>query len=153
MVLAGGSVSALDKTFQAETIPPTLERKVRGMQESKSLRKHVVAAIGPRQEIEQIVGQDAFAKLVERYGGSRLYVPHTLPPAHPLCQLVGSDTAGKLTADFGGLSIDIPRALAAQIERRNDSILAERSGGITVRKLAFKYRLTERTIRKIINGN
>ena len=123
------------------------------MPEAKSLRKHVVAPIGLCDEIEQIVGREAFAKLVERFGGTRLYVPHKLGTGHHLHQLLGGDAASRFASSFGGLRIDVPRALTAQIERRNDLILAERAAGMTVRKLAFKYRLTERTISKIINSN
>lgn len=108
---------------------------------------------GVFQEIGQLIGEEATAKLVAQYGGcAPLYIPGKLKPEHPLCQLLGEKVAQKLTDEFGGLTVEIPRAIAIQIEQRNKQIMADRAAGITQSELARKYRLTTRTIRKIVSS-
>jgi len=101
------------------------------------------------QEVAQLIGEAATAKLTEQYGGTRLYIPSTLKPEHSLCQLLGKEAAQRLSFEFGGLRVEIPRAVMLQIAQRNVRILADRATGLSQRELARKYQLTERTIRKI----
>lgn len=106
---------------------------------------------GVFQEVNQLIGEEATAKLVAHHGGTRLYVPGTLKPEHPLCQMLGQQAAQQLTDEFGGMTLEVPRDVMLQIAQRNDLILADRAAGMTQRQLALKYRLTERTIRNILN--
>ena len=103
------------------------------------------------QEIGQLIGEDATAKLTAHYGGTSLYIPHTAKPDHPLCQLLGQEIAQRLAGEFGGMTVEIPRAVMLQTAQRNAQILADRASGMSQRKLARAYHLTERTIRKIVN--
>ena len=107
---------------------------------------------GIYQDMAQTIGDDATAKLVEQYGGTRLYIPYKLNPEHPLCQLLGHETSQQLSSEYGGMTVEIPRAIMLQIRKRNELIMADSAAGMSQSKLARKYRLTERTIRKIINS-
>ncbi|MDP2144412.1 MAG: Mor transcription activator family protein [Gallionella sp.] len=104
---------------------------------------------GVFQEIAQLIGDEAAAKLVAQYGGVRLYIPSMPKLEHAIHQLLGDEIAQQLCGEFGGLSVEIPRACILQIVQRNKLILADRAEGMTQRQLALKYHLTERTIRKI----
>ena len=107
---------------------------------------------GVFQEVSQLIGEEAAAKLVAPYGGTRLYIPGTLKTEHILCQLLGQKAAQQLTDEFGGMTLEIPRDVMSLIRQRNELILIDRAKGMTQRQLALKYRLTERTIRKITNS-
>lgn len=107
---------------------------------------------GMFQEVTQLIGQEAAVKLAAQYGGTRLYIPATIKPEHDLCQLLGQVAAQQLAEEFCGLTLEIPRDVDSQIRQRNKLIMTDRAAGMTQRQLALKYRLTERTIRKITNS-
>lgn len=103
-------------------------------------------------DIELLIGEEAMAKLVAKYGGVRLYIPSNLNAEHhPICRLLGVKTAQYLADEFGGLSVDIPRAMERQQALRNSQIVADKESGMSQRELALKYRMTTRNIRRIIS--
>lgn len=108
---------------------------------------------GVFQEIAQLVGDEAAAKLAEQYGGVRLYIPAKLTAKHPLRELLGQEIAQQLCGKFAGLTVEIPRGHMQQIARRNRLIMADRAAGMSQRERALKYHLTERTICKIAKTN
>lgn len=106
---------------------------------------------GVLQEIAYLIGLAATLKLVEAYGGVRLYVPKRFDPDHPLVKLIGHANAAKLVECYGGDEhFDIPRAAAATRAARNALIREERLRGATRREIALRYGLTERQICNII---
>lgn len=108
---------------------------------------------GVFQEVVQLIGEEAAAKLVAQYGGVRLYIPGKLSPKHPLRELLGQEIAQQLCGEFAGLAVEIPRGHMSQIARRNRLIMADRAAGMSQRERALKYHVTERTIRKIDKTN
>jgi hypothetical protein len=102
-------------------------------------------------EMVELIGMPAALKIVESYGGVRLYVPQTIVPDHPLEQLIGRTNAEKLAARYGGEHhFDIPRCVEAARHARDDAIAAEFLAGASYRTLAQRYRLTERSIGNIL---
>ncbi len=59
--------------------------------------------------IVELIGEDAAARLVARFGGTRLYVPHLPAGDDVLAQLVGIDAALTLAHMFGGERIELPK--------------------------------------------
>lgn len=103
------------------------------------------------QDMAELIGLPATLKLVEAYGGVRLYIPKRFDPDHPLVKLVGHAHAAKLCESYGGeLHFDIPRAVAATRAARDARMRNDRSLGATHRELALRYVLTERQIRNIL---
>lgn len=103
------------------------------------------------QDMAELIGLPATLKLVEAYGGVRLYIPKRFDPDHPLVKLVGHAHAAKLCESYGGeLHFDIPRAVAATRAARDARMRNDRSLGVTHRELALRYVLTERQIRNIL---
>lgn len=103
-------------------------------------------------DIKLLIGEEAMAKLIDKYGGVRLYIPGNLNAEHhPISLLLGVQTAQYLAAEFGGLAVDIPRAMERQHALRNSQIVADKESGMSQRELALKYRMTTRNIRKIIS--
>ncbi len=105
---------------------------------------------GVLQEIAELIGLPATLKLVESYGGVRLYVPKRIDDDHALARLIGLDNARLLSDAYGAEEhFDIPRAVAATRAVRDMQIRTDRKT-MTHRELALKYGLTERQIRNIL---
>jgi len=105
-------------------------------------------------EIVQNIGEEATAKLIERYGGGlRLYIPSCLTPDHALVQLLGREAAQYLAAEYGGLTVEIPRAVSVLRDHRNRLVRAYLAAGLSQDHCAHKYQLTVRTIRTISKLN
>lgn len=101
--------------------------------------------------IAELIGMPATLKLVERFGGVRIYVPQTVPPSHALVDLLGRDAADRLAIAFGGDEhFDIPRCTLAARRVRDAQLVEDFLGSMSHRLLAIKYQLTERGVRKII---
>lgn len=106
---------------------------------------------GVLQEIAELIGLPGTLKLVETYGGARLYVPKKIDAAHDLARLIGLDHATLLADTYGGEDhFDIPRAVTATRAARDARIRADRATGTTHRELALANKLTERQIRNIL---
>lgn len=104
-------------------------------------------------EIAMLVGLKDALRLVEAFGGVRIYVPTAdrLTPEHWLCDLVGLENAKKLAREFGGQPhFDIPRCAKAMREVRNRGIRRRRGMGASIRELALAYRMTEKQIGNIL---
>ena len=77
-------------------------------------------------------------------------LPKNISPEHPLAELIGLDSLGKLAVEIGGEMFPVPRCLAAMQGLRDSMIRNEYYlDGLSQRKLAIKYNLTERRIRSI----
>lgn len=102
------------------------------------------------QDMVALIGLPLTMKLVEVYGGTRLFVPkREVAGDHYLAILLGIEAANKLVAHYGGEEhFDIPLALRALKAVRNSQIRAERQSE-SERVLARRYKTTERNIRLI----
>jgi Mor family transcriptional regulator len=106
---------------------------------------------GVLKDIAALIGLPGTLRLVEAYGGVRLYVPKRIDAEHALAQLLGVESATQLAEVYGGeLHFDIPRAVVATRAARDKSIRAERAAGSSHRALALQYRLSERQIRNVL---
>ena len=101
-------------------------------------------------EIVEVVGVEAALRLVEAWGGIRLYVPQQMPEDHLLVSALGRAEAGQLADRYGGETIQIPRCLHALRAVRNAHIRRERYDGASPALLALRYRLTERQVYSIL---
>ena len=102
------------------------------------------------QDLAGLIGLPLTMRLVEEYGGIRLYIPKgEMADNHALVKLVGREAAEKLQREYGGEPhMDIPLALASVRAVRNAEIRAARPH-TSVSKLAREHRTTERNIRMI----
>lgn len=77
-------------------------------------------------ELEEILGIDSLVLFLERFGGSRVYIPtpEKLKPEHQICCPAGYEAAHRLSIICGGTSIDLPigtRLKKSEIIRRRSS--------------------------------
>jgi len=109
---------------------------------------------GVLREIAELIGLPATMAIVQQYGGVRLYVPKEITQDHPLIKLVGICNAVTLSDSYGGETLEI--ALAENALRKiRDKEIRDQWPTLSQRKLALKYRTTERHIRRILacSGN
>lgn len=103
------------------------------------------------KEMSDIIGLEATHKLVSAYGGTRLRVPVKMPETHPLAELLGLEAARALSCHYGLEEFDVPTASAAIKRARNHRMYLEHhEEGVSARRLALKYRLTERRVWEIL---
>ena len=106
------------------------------------------------QEIVELIGFEATLRLVERFGGIRVWVPdrpRKLTEEHPLVIAVGIVAARKMCERFALEFLPIPKATAAIRHARNRQILhLYQVEGWTAARLARHFELTERQIYSIL---
>ena len=99
--------------------------------------------------LAQQIGLAAIMKLIQRYGGTRLYLPKTFSPKYELPQLVGLIAARAIVGHFNDDRPHIPLASHALQRARNRAICVQ-AGNISTSRLARQYGLHERSIYNIL---
>lgn len=90
------------------------------------------------------------ARLVDAYGGTRLYVPCRLDPGGQLAQALGEQSAQTLIDLCEREDVVVPRLMSLRRTIRNQKIVALRETGAAPAKLALHFNLTERQIHSIV---
>lgn len=104
------------------------------------------------QWIVSLIGFAATMDLVKQYGGGGVYIPKTADPTHRLAEVVGLVAFCKLVAEYAGEFLAVPRCLNMMLAARNRQIIAEyQSREYSQRQLAYRHKLTERTIWTIVH--
>ena len=99
--------------------------------------------------ITELLGADAAAKLIRRYGGCRLSVPRVPRPAHPLAELLGAEAAAKLIRRCGGCLLSVPKGNHSR-DFRDRAIRNSYRAGQSAAVLARQWQLSERQVRRIV---
>ena len=103
----------------------------------------------PIDEIVRVIGLPAAVKLVEQFGGTRVYLPHPsrVKPDTPVAQMLGVEAAVRLASEWPQCEIAIPSSATLRHER--DRAIRAEPDNVSIRELAKKYDLTERQIYNI----
>jgi hypothetical protein len=102
------------------------------------------------KELIDVIGLEATKSLVGAYGGTRLTVPLKMPNTHALVELLGVEAARALSKHYALERFDVPNASSATKAFRNRQMREEHNMGISVRRLALCYNLTERRVWEIL---
>lgn len=141
--------------FPSHGMPPSSPPPPR----SHGLRQAATALaselLPPRlREFVRLIGLPATLRLIERYGGLRIYIPAHPAPDHPFAGLIGFDKLRALSAEYAvdgtGLRFVLPKAQRAFDAIRNEQIRTDFSTGKSVRALAAEHRLVERQVARIV---
>ncbi len=95
------------------------------------------------------IGRAAAEKLVEEFGGRRIYVPVTAAPESPIAMAIGIAAARTLSRIFGSERLDVPARMGALRER----ILRLRDNGNDVDTIARALRCTRQRVYQILGKN
>lgn len=126
-------MQARKKNPASDLLPPVLEKLVNG------------------------IGFPATLKVVERWGGTRLYVPkaENIGEEHELAKAIGIAAAHKLARAHAADEkaddwLEVPRA-AVYLRRVRDQIIRESYQGTSVTRLARKFGMTRRNVFYIVS--
>src|SRR5712692_10202994 len=96
-------------------------------------------------ELGAALGESAASRLIEAFGGSRIYVPHFPRPGDPLVSQIGMVAAAKLVRIYGGERLDLPNP-----NSRRTRILELRRGGLSVDAIARQMGCTRRRVFQVL---
>jgi len=102
-------------------------------------------------QVAQLIGWAAADKLIEHFGGRRLYIPRTPSRRNQLRRSIGARLALAMAREFGSERIMIPAT--CDRARRRARIFAMRANGISVSRIARELRCTERYVYKVLAAN
>ena len=96
----------------------------------------------PGPELETLLGEAAFVRLAEAFGGTRLYVPTKMTAAHEIAQAIGLEAANILSARLAPDYIAVPLA-------REQRAMQYRAEGLSNAKIARNLGVTEKAIERL----
>ena len=101
-------------------------------------------------EVADLIGVPAALKLVERRGGTTVYIPKTISrETQPIVRLIGRQAAEQMAAQFGGMNFSVPTLAAARSSKKELIVRAE--GGVY--EIARRFGVTARYVRAVKNGS
>jgi len=102
------------------------------------------------REMIQIIGEEHTSKMLQRFGGTVLYVPLNPKEQHPITRLIGVQGAAKLASHFGGATLTIPIGKKYLQVKQRKMIQQLREQNQTCRQIALRLGCTERWVRKVL---
>ncbi len=97
---------------------------------------------GAGPELETLIGEEAFVRLAEAFGGTRLSVPRKLGRDHPIAKAIGLDAARRLVERYAPDVIRVPLA-------REQRARHYRALGLSHAKIAKALGITEPAVNKL----
>lgn len=102
-------------------------------------------------QVAEVIQLPATLRLVEHFGGSRVYVPMKASQGHPLIRLIGASRASALCARFGGQHINVAHLVHRQLRTRDEEIQRGRASGLSARELARRFGISERQVYRALH--
>ena len=102
------------------------------------------------RDVALVIGREAALRLASECGGVLMYVPTEVHADHPWCRAVGEAAFAKLAAAFGGQRVDLPRGTHVRLAKAQ--ILDMHAKGMTGRAIALSLHVTERYVRRVLDG-
>ncbi len=95
--------------------------------------------------LTELIGEEAADKIIEKFGGTRLYVPHLPKLGDVLTGAVGNAAAQRLAQAFGGDRVEVPNP-----PPRRTLIVHLRRAGLSVAAIARAVHCTRRRVFQIL---
>lgn len=96
----------------------------------------------PGPELDALIGEEALVRLAEAFGGTRLYVPESMPRDHEIVQAIGAEAAKRLRDRLAPDVIRVP--LARELRARH-----YRAAGKSNAQIARALGITETGVDKL----
>lgn len=93
-------------------------------------------------DLRYLLGEPAFVALTQAFGGTRLYIPATIPADHEIVRAIGDAAAEKLSRRYSPDTIRVPLA-------RNERARHYRAEGLSNAQIARKLGIGETGVDKI----
>lgn len=101
-------------------------------------------------DITRVIGMRATSHLARDFGGRRVYIPAKVSSRDQITRSIGLGAAARLARSFGGDRVMIP-AHPDRVLRRAQ-IVALRTAGVSVSRIARTLGCTERYVYKVLSG-
>ncbi|WP_066667094.1 MULTISPECIES: hypothetical protein [unclassified Sphingomonas] len=85
-----------------------------------------------RDQLIELIGEDATKRLIEALGGTRIYVPRRIGASHPIAEVIGMRAAAQIAESHAGEMLDLPKAHL----RKAKAIELALSGQMTANEVA-----------------
>ena len=99
--------------------------------------------------IVELIGEPLAVALVERIGGSRVYVPAHPGASSPLVLAIGHSAAARICDVYAGSDLHIPSRTALAVHRRRDDIHYDLRRGLSAAEVARRHGITVQHVRRI----
>jgi hypothetical protein len=93
-------------------------------------------------ELLEVLGEEAFVKLCQAFGGTRLYVPREVQKGHEICEAIGKIAAQKLVQRFSPGAVRVPLA-------KRERVLFYRRLGFSHAEIARLVGMGETSVERI----
>lgn len=110
-------------------------------------RHRFIQSSAQLNDVVDQIGEDAFTRLCEALGGTRIYVPRTIGATHPIALAIGAAAARQLADYFHGCMLDLPKA-RLRIERAVELV---RDAGLSIGEAARMTDYSQRHLRRVLN--
>lgn len=87
-------------------------------------------------DIAQVIGFNATLRMLAIFGGSRIYIPETIPAHHVIARTIGPDLARALAERFAREQLEIPAAETFVLLQRIRRVAGLLRAGIDPRDIA-----------------
>jgi DNA-binding NarL/FixJ family response regulator len=98
-------------------------------------------------EIINLIGQELYARLAYRKGGTRIYIPVHPAPDGEITEIIGFGAAKVLSAHLGNSLVHISRGVL--LRARNEQISDMRARGLSAEQIGRIFKLKARTVRLV----
>lgn len=108
---------------------------------------------GTVDRLVEIIGEGPTLRLLEAFGGTRVYLPERWRDEHRLVQVIGHEALERLVGALGSGALELPAAVRSralsQAEATRREVLARTARGESEREIALACRVTQRWVREI----
>ncbi|MDT8446176.1 MAG: Mor transcription activator family protein [bacterium] len=102
------------------------------------------------EELVSILGQEGALKLIQRFGGTALYIPHNPPQNHALSLVLGPEGAARLASYYGGENLYLPLGRQWLREQQRRMIHDLKAQAVPNNQIAQRIGCTSRWVRMVI---
>lgn len=101
------------------------------------------------EELVELIGEESAIKLIQRFGGTTLYIPHNPPQDHALSFVLGYEAATKLASAYGGEDLFLPLVRQWLREQQRRMIHDLKAQAVPNNQIAQRIGCTSRWVRMV----
>ncbi|WP_417622180.1 hypothetical protein [Parasphingorhabdus sp.] len=104
----------------------------------------------PMATLDEVAGTNVSNRLIEAFGGQRIYIVQKITPGCKLVEVLGLDDATPVVEALGGESIDVPLGISSNTAKAHETIKLLHLAGNLVREISKVVNYSERSVYRIL---
>jgi hypothetical protein len=100
-------------------------------------------------ELTALIGEVSARALLERHGGTALYIPSAVDDDHPLAILLGLTAARALSAEFAGIELRLPLGAPGEMTKRFQIEGLLKATSLSYPEIAKRVNTTSRWVERV----